>query len=171
MKTDLFLLLYSLLKAFLPLPSLEAVLVPFCLANPHRSVYYALISGVGTFLGANIGYELAKHYGVEIALKFMSKKDLEQGEKALNKYGVLAIIVGAITPFPDFILAYVAGIYQMKKGLFLFLDGGCRFIRSLLIALPLTTLANHFEIGKYSTILSVLILLYFLLKYVFHKSR
>lgn len=171
MNADLFLIVYSCLKAFLPLPSLEAVLVPFCLADPQKSLYYALISGIGTFLGANFGYELARCYGRDFALRFMSAKTLDQGEVAMKKYGALAIITGSITPFPDFILAYVAGIYKMNRWLFLLLDGGSRFVRSLLVAYSVNQLSEHFAIEKYSTILSILILIYFLLKYTLKKER
>ena len=39
---DAGLFLYSILKAFLPLPSLEVLLVPLCLKNPQKWMCYWL---------------------------------------------------------------------------------------------------------------------------------
>ncbi len=87
MNADLFLLIYACLKAFLPLPSLEAVFIPMCLAQPARSFYYALVSGIGTFFGANIGYTLSAVYGRKIALRFVDEQTLDQGEASIDRYG------------------------------------------------------------------------------------
>lgn len=170
MNADFILILYSCLKAFLPLPSLEAVFIPLCLAAPKKSIYYALISGIGTFIGANIGYELSVLYGRKMALKFVGENKLQEGEIIMEKYGVLAVIVGSISPFPDFLLAYLAGISKMNRWLFLFLDGGCRMLRSLLVAYSLTKVNEYVAIEKYSTILSFLILGYFIVRYIFKKE-
>ena len=39
---DIGLIVYSCLKAFLPLPSLEILLVPLCASNPSRYWIYAI---------------------------------------------------------------------------------------------------------------------------------
>lgn len=170
MNADLFLLIYSCLKAFLPLPSIEAVFVPLCLTAPTRSFYYAVVSGIGTFFGGYIGYELSVSYGRKFALKLVNEHTLAEGEATMDKYGAMAIILGSLTPFPDFVLAYLAGLCKMNRWLFLLLDGGCRFLRSLLVAATLSKASEYIAIEKYSTILSILILVYFLGKYVIRKK-
>lgn len=171
LNADLFLILYSCLKAFLPLPSIEAILVPFCLKNPHLRFYYALISGIGTFLGANIGYELAVLYGERIALKFVSEDTLRKGRELMDRHGVASVVIGSITPIPDFILAYLAGIGEMNRLLFLFLDGFCRFLRSLAVVMGLNQMNQWFDLDRYANLLSVIILVYFAVKLVFKKQR
>lgn len=170
MNADLFLLIYSCLKAFLPLPSIEAVFIPLCLAAPTRSFYYAVVSGIGTFFGGYIGYELSVSYGRPFALKLVNEETLIQGERTMDKYGSLAIILGSLTPFPDFLLAYLAGLCKMNRWLFLLLDGSCRFLRSLLVALTLNKASEFIAIEKYSTLISILLLLYFLFKYGIRKK-
>ncbi len=170
MNADLFLLIYACLKAFLPLPSIEAVFVPLCLAAPTKSFYYAAVSGIGTFLGGYIGYELSVSYGRKFALKLVNEETLSEGEATMQKYGAMAVILGSLTPFPDFVLAYLAGLCRMNRWLFLLLDGSCRFMRSLLVAATLSKASEFIAIEKYSTLLSILILVYFLSKYVIRKK-
>ena len=45
---DIGLVVYSCLKAFLPLPSLEILLVPLCANNPSRYWIYAIEGAIGT---------------------------------------------------------------------------------------------------------------------------
>ena len=63
MKTSLFLFIYSILKAFLPLPSLEAVLLPMALIQPKYAFLYCILTGIGTCIGGHIGYSLSNRYG------------------------------------------------------------------------------------------------------------
>lgn len=169
MKSSLFLFVYSILKAFLPFPSLEAVLLPLCLMHPQYAFFYALLSGIGTCIGGHIGYLLAFHYGKDLVLKMISEKELNQGIIYFQKKGYLAVILGSITPFPDFILAYLAGILKMNPWIFLLLDGGCRFIRSLIFIYFSAQLNHLFHLDRYITILSIFIMVYFVGKYVIQK--
>ena len=52
------LVLYACLKAFLPLPSLEVVLIPLILKNPDGWLLYAMEGAVGTAIG---GCRLRRH--------------------------------------------------------------------------------------------------------------
>ena len=54
------LVLYACLKAFLPLPSLEVVLIPLILKNPDGWLLYAMEGAVGTAIGGWIGYQIAR---------------------------------------------------------------------------------------------------------------
>lgn len=171
MKTDLFLFFYSTLKAFLPLPSLEAVLVPLVLVQPKRALILALISGVGTSLGGAIGYEIAFRYGRKVVLRFVSENTLTKGEEMIHQHGILAIVLGSLTPFPDFILAYLAGITSMNKALFLLIDGSCRMLRSLFVTFSIAQMSQYFHLEKYAFILTILLFIYFFLRYILKKKR
>ena len=150
MKTSLFLFIYSILKAFLPLPSLEAVLIPMCLVHPENAFYYALITGIGTCIGGRIGYELSYHFGRKVALKFVSQDVIDEGMSEFNRVGYLFIVIGSISPFPDFILSYIAGLANMNRWIFMALDGGCRFIRSIILVYFSIKLNHYFDFDKYT---------------------
>ena len=67
---DVGLILYSILKAFLPLPSLEVILVPLVLNEPDKWVLYSLEGALGTFIGGGIGYFIAYKLGRKAFLHF-----------------------------------------------------------------------------------------------------
>lgn len=170
MDTFLFLFIYSILKAFLPLPSLEAILLPMCVLYPQYALIYSILTGVGTCIGGLIGYELSYHYGRKLVLKLVNEDVIEEGITKLNKLGYPFIVIGSLTPFPDFLLAYIAGLIKMNKWMFMLVDGSCRFIRSILLVYFSLELNKHFQIDRYVTLISILILVYFLGKFVLKKK-
>ena len=171
MKTNLFLFIYSILKAFLPLPSLEAVLLPMVLIKPEYAFLYCILTGLGTCIGGHIGYLLSNRYGRKIILKFVDESTIDEGMSEFNRIGPLFIIAGSISPFPDFILAYIAGLANMNRFLFMILDGGCRFIRSILLVYISLKFNEYLQIDKYVTYISILLLVYFIGKTALKKKR
>lgn len=165
----LFLFLYAFLKAFLPLPSIEAVLIPMSLLYPEYRFLYAVISGIATVLGGFVGYELAYRYGRKITEKWIDENTLRKQEKLMEKHGPIMIIIGALSPFPDFLLAYIAGITHMNRFIFLVLDGGCRFIRSLIVVMLIHQLSHLEYVKEYSSWISIGIIIYYGCKYLLKK--
>lgn len=170
MNTFLFLFIYSILKAFLPLPSLEAILLPMCMMYPENALWYSVLTGVGTCIGGHIGYELSHHYGKKIVLRFVNEEVVEEGILKFKKMGYPFIIIGSISPFPDFILAYIAGLVEMNRWIFMILDGGCRFIRSIILVYFSVQINQYFQLDRYISVISILILVYFIGKFMIQKK-
>ena len=93
---DAGLFLYSILKAFLPLPSLEVLLVPLCLKSPQKWIWYSMIGAAGTCIGGAIGYLLAWRIGSSVLKNIAAKEDIEKGEALMERYGVIAVFIGGI---------------------------------------------------------------------------
>ena len=167
---DVGLLVYSCLKAFLPLPSLEVIFVPLCAKNPSRYWVYALEGMIGTCIGGMIGYGIAYYFGKDIVKKLVSDEDLKSSQKLIDEYGVIAIFIGGITPLPDFILAYMAGMMKMSILPFLFADGIARFLRSLLIGYCIYTMGRIVNFELYGNIFSFGVIVWLLIKYVMNKK-
>ena len=165
---DLGLFVYSCLKAFLPLPSLEALLIPLCVANPNRFWVYAIEGAIGTAIGGGIGYGIAYRMGAGILKKFASDQEIEDAQIVVNRYGILAIFIGAITPIPDFILAYIAGMMKMKIIPFLLTDGLARLLRSLLVGFFMQSMGKIVELDTYGMVFSVLVCVWLLAKYLWN---
>ena len=77
---DIGLILYSVLKAFLPLPSLEVILVPLVLHSPQKWLLYSLEGAVGTCIGGAIGYGIARILGKKVLYNIAAKEDVEHGD-------------------------------------------------------------------------------------------
>lgn len=73
----------------------------------------ALTAAVGSVLGGFVGYLLGKFLGEPLLKKFINKKHYEKGEILFRKYGILAVIIAAITPIPFKVICWMAGIFEM----------------------------------------------------------
>lgn len=168
---DIGLVLYAILKAFLPLPSLEVVLVPLVLAHPQHWILYSIEGAIGTFIGGGIGYLIAYRLGRKAFAHIATAKDIEKGEDLMQRYGVWAVFIGGITPIPDFILAYLAGFTHMRFSLFAFCDAIARLLRSLLICYCLRKLGEVINVDWFGTVFSLVILAWMLLRWGKEKWR
>lgn len=165
------LFIYSCFKACLPLPSLEVLLIPLCTLHPSRFVWYAVVGAVGTCVGGTIGYYLAKKVGEKILLQFATTEEMEHTRKTLEKYGVFAIFIGAITPIPDFLLAYFAGLLQMNLVPFLLADGIARLIRSLLVGYFVQSMSKVVDMERYGLVFSLFLVSYLIYQYLKTKIK
>lgn len=166
---DIGLFLYAILKAFLPLPSLEVVLVPLCLADPDKWILYSLEGAAGTFIGGGIGYLIAYRLGRKAMAHIASQEDIEKGEDLMNRYGLLAVFIGGVTPIPDFLLAYLAGFTKMRFTSFALCDAIARLLRSLLVCFCLLQLGTMFDVDRFGTWFSLGIMLVLLVRWGWQK--
>ena len=161
MKESVFLFLYASCKAFLPIPSLEVVLIPMTLLNPNRLVWYICISTVGTMVGASLAYIFASCIEENKLRQFIGPTVWDKGKQTFLDNGILAVIVIAITPIPDFILAYLAGFLRMNYVLFIITDALSRMLRSIAILYCLIQLGININIDKFGNYMIILMLVYF----------
>ena len=167
---DIGLIIYSCFKAFLPLPSLEVVLVPLIASNPGKYWIYAIEGAIGTFIGGGIGYGIAYYFGFDLLKKFASDDEIVKSQDIINRYGVIAIFIGGITPLPDFILAYIAGMMKMNLIPFLLADGIARLIRSLIVGYCIFSMGKVINFEKYGNIFSIIVIVWLLGKYLLNKK-
>lgn len=166
MKESFFLFFYATCKAFLPLPSLEVVLLPLYLKTPAFLWWYAFLGAIGTFVGGSIGYILASFIKESKWEAFFGKEDWQKGKKLVHQYGILAIFIGGITPIPDFLLAYVAGFVRMPYFAFACSDGIARFLRSCIVLILFAKLGILIDLDKYGMYALYICVGYMLLKYI-----
>lgn len=163
---DIGFMLYAMLKAFLPLPSLEVLLIPLCVQEPASYLRYALEGAVGTCAGGLIGYLLARHLAERIARSLITPQQMEKGCRLMQRYGILAVFIGGITPIPDFILPYLAGFTRMNFLAFTLSDGISRFLRSLLIGYSISRAADLIDFQVYGNLLCAIILIWGMIKWI-----
>lgn len=165
MNESIFLVVYSILKAFLPLPSLEVVLIPLVINNPDGFLLYSILGAIGTYVGGSIGYLLATRIKEEVWVSFFGKNTWEKGKELFHRYGILAVFIGGITPIPDFILAYIAGFTRMNYLAFALSDGIARFLRSIVVLYFFIQIGVVIDMDKYGTYMLIIIIAYFFVKY------
>ena len=87
-----------------------------------------LVGGVASCLAGIFGYYLGGKAGVVGFKRWFGKEHLAKGKNLFNKYGVWAVVVGALSPIPYSSVCWTAGIYKMDFLTFL--------ITSLLTRIP-----------------------------------
>lgn len=59
-----------------------------------------VVAIVGSLIASLVGFYLGNKYGAEYAYSFVSVKDAEKFEKAVNKYGKVVVFLAALSPLP-----------------------------------------------------------------------
>ena len=79
------------------------------------SLFWAtLIGGLASCLAGVIGYHLGKRLGRDRFEKWFGEGHVKRGHYMFEKYGVWAVIVGALSPIPYSSICWTAGIYRMS---------------------------------------------------------
>tara|TARA_B100000900_G_C20435907_1_gene656983 strand:+ start:350 stop:928 length:579 start_codon:yes stop_codon:yes gene_type:complete len=144
-----FLSLISFLESIIfPIPT-DIFIVPIVLSNKKKFLFIAFIATffsvlggavgylIGQILWNEIGYELIKFYGLsEKAQKF---------EIIYEKYGIIAVIIGSITPFPYKVIALISGMLSLPLGYFLIFSFIFRGLRFFIIALLIFHYGEKFD--------------------------
>ncbi len=98
---------------FWPVPA-DVMLIPMCVYQRKKALYYALLTVIASVLGAVIGYYLGYYlYDPYISnfIKFMHyQKSMSVATEYLVTYGILFVFVGAFTPIPYKVIAITAGV-------------------------------------------------------------
>jgi len=106
------------------------------------ATFFSVLGGavgylIGQILWNEIGYELIKFYGLsEKAQKF---------EIIYEKYGIIAVIIGSITPFPYKVIALISGMLSLPLGYFLIFSFIFRGLRFFIIALLIFHYGEKFD--------------------------
>ncbi len=101
-----------------PIPP-DALLAPLCLGNRSRSFWFALITTIGSVLGAFLGYAIG--YGaIQLALHIpgITQESVDALKSEFQSRGQWYVFVAALTPIPFKLLTITAGSAKMGLGIF-----------------------------------------------------
>jgi len=94
----------------------------------------AVVSTIGSLFGGLTGHTLGYKFGTPVFIKLFGDKYLVGGEKFFNKYGVWGVSIAGFSPLPYKVVAWLAGIFEMKLLHFSIGTLVGRFPRFLLVA-------------------------------------
>ena len=133
----------SIISPFPPDP----ILIAASVFNPDMALILAASVTVASVAGALCGYWLGNRCGRPIINRFVSANKVERVEELFSKYGVWAIIFGAVTPVPYKVFAITAGAMEMDKKPFIvasFIGRGARMFMWAALAIILGNAALEF---------------------------
>jgi membrane protein YqaA with SNARE-associated domain len=143
-------------SSFFPIPP-DILLIALAVINPSRALFLALLTTVGSVLGAMFGYFLGVKGGRPILKKFVSAKKIALVESYYKKYDVWAVGVAGFTPIPYKIFTISAGAFSLDLTRFILVSilarGGRFFIVGGAIYFFGEKITNLIE--KYTNIFSI----------------
>jgi membrane protein YqaA with SNARE-associated domain len=77
-------------------------------------LWASLVGGFASVLAGIIGYLIGRYIGEEGFVKWFNKEHLDKGKEFFSKYGVWAIVFGALSPLPYSAFCWSAGVYRMR---------------------------------------------------------
>ncbi len=124
-------------SSFFPIPP-DVMLVPMCLANRRRALFYAavctLASVAGGFLGYAIGYYLWEAIGSWVIQSYGLGAKFDEFQKAFAEYGWWIIVIKGMTPIPYKLITIASGVAHFPLLAFTVASILSRAMRFFLIA-------------------------------------
>ncbi len=124
-------------SSFFPIPP-DLLLIPLILAAPTRAFGIALIAVVASVAGGVFGYFIGAFAFEAIGqpiLASLGKIDYISGfNQKFNEYGLWAVLIAGVTPFPFKIITIMSGWTSMPFGVFLFSSLVARSLRFFAVA-------------------------------------
>jgi membrane protein YqaA with SNARE-associated domain len=114
---------------FLPLPYLIPIVL---MADKFNPVILGVAAGVGGAVGKITSYVVGR-----VSRRFFSLKNSKESfmARAINKYGVLAVFLFALTPLPDDVLYIPAGFARMNFIKFMVANALGKIALTIIVAL------------------------------------
>ena len=124
-------------SSFFPIPP-DLLLIPLILAAPTRAFGIALIAVVASDAGGVFGYFIGAFAFEAIGqpiLASLGKIDYISGfNQKFNEYGLWAVLIAGVTPFPFKVITIMSGWTSMPFGVFLFSSLVARSLRFFAVA-------------------------------------
>ena len=161
--------LYTFFEVLLIIPPIEVIYYPLVQLNVDTWYLYLLNVVVFNVIASAIGYYVGMKIGYPILRFFASEEVLEKAKKLFDKWGILAVALGAFTPVPYTIVVFLAGISRMDFKKFMLAGMLGRIPRYVLGGYVLVFIVQEINsevLNQYMLIMSIIGMLLVVLYYV-----
>lgn len=168
-------------SSFFPIPP-DILLIALCFINPSLSLFYALITLIGSVTGGMFGYLIGLKGGKPLVGRFISREKIELAHNYFERFEAWAIIIAGFTPIPYKVFTISAGVLYVNFKTFVFASLLGRGGRFFLVAFSILLFGKQIEdlLHRYfnlATIIFIALLLggFFVLKrlplFSLHKKQ
>lgn len=162
--------LYTFFEVMLIIPPIEVLYYPLILLDVDHWYLYTINVILFNVLASAFGYIVGKKIGYPVLKYFSSEEILEKAQKLFDKWGILAVAIGAFVPFiPYTIVVFLGGISKMDFKKFMiagFLGRVPRYVIGGYIVAKVVQEVESAELTEYMLIVSVVGMLLFVLYYI-----
>lgn len=94
----------------------------------------ALVAGISSVCAGVVDHLIGRRIGKVGFTKWFGEKHVNKGHEIFEKWGALAVILGALSPLPYGAVCWLSGVYRMHIGHFIFFALLARIPRFLIFA-------------------------------------
>ncbi len=170
--------LYTFFEVLLIIPPIEVIYYPLIQLNVDTWYLYLINVVVFNVLASALGYFVGKKIGYPVLRFFASEEILEKAHVLFEKWGVLAVAIGAFTPIPYTIVVFLAGITKMNFKKFIiagFLGRVPRYVIGGYAIVYIIQGINNDLLNQYMLIMSIigmlLIVLYYIVQTLYNVNK
>ena len=127
-------------SSFFPIPP-DLLLIPLILAAPSRAFGIALVAVLASVAGGIFGYLIGAFAFESIGQPILSSlgklDEISEFNQRFNAYGLWAVLIAGITPFPFKVITIMSGWTAMPFGVFVISSFVARSLRFFMVAILL----------------------------------
>lgn len=120
-------------SSFFPIPP-DVLLIPLCLGDPSRALWFATICSAGSVLGGIAGYGIGYYGGRPLVYKLFPDEKVKAVERYYDKYNAWATFIAGLTPLPYKIFTISGGACAINFKVFVFASVLSRSLRFFAVA-------------------------------------
>jgi membrane protein YqaA with SNARE-associated domain len=162
--------LYTFFEVVLIIPPIEVIYYPLILLDADNWYLYLINVVFFNVIASAFGYFIGKKIGYPILRYFSSEEMLDKAHKLFDKWGILAVAMGAFLPFvPYTIVVFLGGITRMDFKKFMisgFLGRVPRYVIGGYVVAKVVQEVNSAKLNEYMLILSIVGMLLFIIYYI-----
>lgn len=162
--------LYTFFEVLLIIPPIEVLYYPLILLDVDHWYLYLLNVVFFNVIASAFGYVVGKKIGYPVLRYFSSEEILDKAQKLFDKWGILAVAIGAFVPFiPYTIVVFLGGITRMDFKKFMiagFLGRVPRYVIGGFIVAKVVQEVDSAELNEYMLIVSIVGMLLFIIYYI-----
>jgi membrane protein YqaA with SNARE-associated domain len=143
-------------SSFFPIPP-DVLLIPLCLGDPSRALWFAGICSAGSVLGGIAGYAIGFYGGRPLVYRLFPDKRVRAVERYYDRYNAWAIGIAGLTPLPYKIFTISGGACAINFKVFVVASVISRSIRFFAVAGLIYFFGEPIQafIDKYLDVLSI----------------
>lgn len=143
-------------SSFFPIPP-DVLLIPLCLGDPSRALWFATICSAGSVLGGIAGYGIGYYGGRPLVYKLFPDDKVHAVERYYDKYNAWATFIAGLTPLPYKIFTVSGGACAINFKVFVLASVISRSLRFFAVAILIYFFGEPIQafIEEYLDVLSI----------------
>lgn len=120
-------------SSFFPIPP-DVLLIPLCLGQPDRALWFAFVCTLGSVLGGMAGYGIGRWGGRPLLKRWFSAERVAPVEAYYERWNAWATGIGGLTPLPYKLFTVAGGVFAVNFKVFVIASIVARGLRFFTIA-------------------------------------